>query len=57
MGYPKNYRSKKEIVKFNNKLFSSVAGLFMNSNYNRIYKLGSNQVENEKQGGHVTISF
>ena len=56
-GLPKNYRSKKEIVKFNNKLFSSVAGLFMNSNYNRIYKLGSNQVENEKQGGHVTIEF
>jgi ATP-dependent exoDNAse (exonuclease V) beta subunit len=56
-GLPKNYRSKKEIVKFNNKLFSSVAGLFMNSNYNRIYKLGSNQVENEKQGGHVTIKF
>ena len=56
-GLPKNYRSKKEIVKFNNKLFSSVADLFMNSNYNRIYKLGSNQVENEKQGGHVTIEF
>ena len=56
-GLPKNYRSKKEIVKFNNKLFSSVAGLFMNSNYNRIYKLGSNQVENEKQGGLVTIKF
>jgi hypothetical protein len=29
----------------------------MNSNHNRIYKLGSNQAENEKQGGHVTISF
>ena len=56
-GLPKNYRSKKEIVKFNNKLFSSVADLFMNSNHNRIYKLGSNQVENEKQGGHVTIEF
>ena len=56
-GLPKNYRSKKEIVKFNNKLFSSVADLFMNSNHNRIYKLGSNQVENEKQGGHVTIKF
>jgi len=56
-GLPKNFRSKKEIVKFNNKLFSSAAGLFMNSNHNRIYKLGSNQAENEKQGGHVTIKF
>ena len=29
----------------------------MNSNHNRIYKLGSNQAENEKHGGHVTIKF
>ena len=56
-GLPKNFRSKEEIVKFNNNFFSTVSSLFTSSNHQKIYKQGSSQLKNEQNGGYVTIKF
>lgn len=52
-----NYRSYSEIVGFNNELFRHVSGFIQNPMYGELFSLKSHQQENDKKGGHVSISF
>ena len=54
---PVNFRSRNEIIKFNNSLFKHASGL-LNTNYHKkIFLQGSNQKQNNFSNGHVSITF
>jgi ATP-dependent exoDNAse (exonuclease V) beta subunit len=54
---PVNFRSRNEIIKFNNSLFKHASGL-LNLNYHKkIFLQGSNQKQNNFSNGHVSITF
>ena len=52
-----NYRSYSEIIKFNNELFLHVSKFIHEPTYKALFHQKSFQKENEKKGGHVSISF
>ena len=54
---PVNFRSRNEIIKFNNSLFKHASGL-LNLNYHKkIFLQGSHQKQNNFSNGHVSITF
>ncbi len=53
---PSNWRSKKEIVEFNNKLFNSLSGIFKSDAFKYIYDRVEQKVEKEGNG-FVQISI
>lgn len=54
---PRNYRSYSEIISFNNALFTELAKLFENPDYQTIYQTGNAQEVNSRTGGFVSITF
>ena len=52
-----NYRSYSEVIDFNNKFFGFIADEFSNEDYQNLYKKHSHQLENDKKGGYINISF
>jgi ATP-dependent exoDNAse (exonuclease V) beta subunit len=52
----KNYRSKKEIIEFNNSLFSVLAGK-LNGAYTSIYHKLEQEYDPQNTGGYVSLSF
>ncbi|MBW1298899.1 UvrD-helicase domain-containing protein [Aquimarina litoralis] len=54
---PKNYRSHKEVIKFNNDLFTFLSNDFSSDLHKKLYLLGNNQEYNDKKEGFVNLSF
>ena len=54
---PKNYRSRNEIIKFNNTLFKHASELFESKSHKEIFSKGAFQEQNNFLGGHVSINF
>ena len=54
---PKNYRSKKAIVDFNNKFFAFVGSQINSLEQRKMFARDAQQGFNEKEGGQVKISF
>ncbi|WP_396636389.1 UvrD-helicase domain-containing protein [Maribacter sp. R77961] len=54
---PKNYRSHKEIINFNNGFFQSASQFLENDKYKHFFKEGNKQETNAKKGGYVKLSF
>lgn len=54
---PKNYRSKKEIVDFNNEFFTYVSKKMGSLLHQKIYKNGTKQVSKQSEGGYLKIEF
>lgn len=54
---PKNYRSYSEIIQFNNQFFTAAASYLNKPEYNQIYLKDNNQLNNDKKGGYVEVSF
>lgn len=52
-----NYRSCKEIVDFNNQLFSFVANYFGDNMHKYLYTTGSQQHTTNKKGGYIKFEF
>lgn len=54
---PVNYRSHEEIVRFNNKFFSSTLPFLDKDVYKTLFKDGNRQGYNSKKGGFVQLDF
>lgn len=54
---PRNYRSKKEIVDFNNEFFTYVSKKMGSLIHQNIYKNGSKQISEQSEGGYLKIEF
>ena len=54
---PKNFRSNKEIVKFNNGFFQHLSEIMESPINKQIYQLGVEQKIDKKEDGHVSIEF
>ena len=54
---PKNYRSLKEIICFNNDFFSYVAQYLEDPLHKKLYLDGNKQERNEKANGYVNLEF
>ena len=54
---PKNYRSREEIVRFNNLLFKHISKTFHFKDNQEVYNKGCCQNLNEKKGGFVSLDF
>jgi len=54
---PTNYRSRNEIIKFNNTLFKYASELFKSQSHKEIFSQGSFQKQNNFIGGHVSVNF
>lgn len=54
---PKNYRSCKEVVDFNNNFFTHISQLLANEAHQNLYLAGSKQQLEKDKGGYVNISF
>ena len=52
-----NYRSRENIIHFNNQFFSFVANYFGDNIHKQLYEIGNHQKFNKKQGGFVRLSF
>ncbi|NNM22830.1 MAG: UvrD-helicase domain-containing protein [Flavobacteriaceae bacterium] len=52
-----NYRSRQEIVEFNNEFFTYVANHFSNEDHRQLYIEGNEQQVKHESGGHVCIEF
>jgi len=52
-----NYRSKKEIISFNNAFFSFIAKQFDLDTHQHLYAIGNKQLDTGKEGGLVQIEF
>ena len=52
-----NYRSYSEIIHFNNSFFKFLASEFDNPDYKHLYENRSHQLNNDKTGGYVNITF
>jgi ATP-dependent exoDNAse (exonuclease V) beta subunit len=53
----KNYRSREELVKFNNSFFTITCPFLNNVQYNSLFLDGNKQNFNEKKGGSVALNF
>lgn len=54
---PVNYRSSKQIVAFNNNLFTYIASLFSNPIHQKLFIEGNRQEVIKEEEGYVAISF
>ncbi|MGB7393580.1 MAG: UvrD-helicase domain-containing protein [Pricia sp.] len=54
---PVNYRSREEVVKFNNEFFTVVSPILNNALYSEMFTKGNRQGYNDKKGGYVEIRF
>lgn len=54
---PTNYRSRKEIIDFNNEFFSFIAGYFGDANHKDLFVSGNQQNSNNKKGGYIKLEF
>ena len=54
---PTNFRSRKEIVTFNNEFFTFLSDYFGDEKHQVIYKTGNQQITNPKGGGYVKFEF
>ena len=54
---PTNYRSRKEIVTFNNEFFTFVSNYLSNKEHQELYKNGNQQKHTNKEGGYVKFEF
>ncbi len=52
-----NYRSRKEIINFNNRFFSFLSGYFGNPQHQKLFEDGNNQKTNPKEGGYINFTF
>lgn len=52
-----NYRSKREIIAFNNAFFSFVSNYFGDETHQNLYAIGNQQKHTAKDGGYVKIEF
>lgn len=52
-----NYRSHKEVIKFNNSFFTHVSQVFDDPVYSHIYSQDNKQLYTDKEGGYVSIGF
>jgi ATP-dependent exoDNAse (exonuclease V) beta subunit len=52
-----NYRSYSEIINFNNSFFQHAASFLQNESYKNLFIEGNKQLENDKKGGFVSLSF
>ncbi|WP_299212787.1 UvrD-helicase domain-containing protein [uncultured Aquimarina sp.] len=57
LNLPRNYRSHKEVIKFNNDLFTFLSNDFSDDLHKKLYLLGNNQEYNDKKDGYVQLSF
>ena len=53
----KNFRSKNELISFNNTFFSTVSEMLTSPVQKRVYESASNQKNNNKKGGYVSIKI
>lgn len=54
---PKNWRSHQQIIEFNNFFYSSLVNSLPTDSYKELYKIGNQQLPNDKTGGYVQINF
>jgi len=54
---PRNYRSRDEIVRFNNAFFQSIRSFLEEPTYRLFFEEGNRQETNHKEGGYVHLSF
>lgn len=54
---PTNYRSRKEVVDFNNDFFTFISNKFNDSSHQVIYEKGNQQKSTQKEGGYVKFEF
>ncbi|MFK5983311.1 MAG: UvrD-helicase domain-containing protein [Flavobacteriaceae bacterium] len=54
---PTNFRSKKEIISFNNAFFTFISDYFGDEKHQTIYKTGNQQKINNKEGGYIKFEF
>lgn len=54
---PKNYRSRDEIITFNNSFFQNISEFLEQPVYRTFFKDGNHQETNHKPGGFVHLSF
>ena len=54
---PVNFRSRNEIINFNNSLFKHASGLLKSNYHKKIFLQGSDQKHNNFSNGHVSITF
>ena len=54
---PKNYRSYKQIIKFNNNFFQHLSHLMGSPVNKHIYQLGTKQEASKTKEGHVSLEF
>ena len=54
---PTNFRSKNEIINFNNTLFKHASELFKSNDHKEIFSKGAVQKQNNFLGGHVSVNF
>ena len=52
-----NYRSRENIIDFNNSFFSHISQYFGNIMHQELYTLGNAQKANAKKGGYVRLEF
>lgn len=52
-----NYRSRREIIDFNNQFFSFIATYFGNDVHKQLYEIGNRQKFNNKEGGFIRLTF
>lgn len=52
-----NYRSREEIIDFNNQFFTFISQYFASGNHQNLYVTGNNQLYNAKKEGYVNIEF
>lgn len=52
-----NYRSFSEIINFNNNFFQHSAAFLQNKSYEQLFIDGNKQLENNRKGGCVTLTF
>ncbi|WP_440879311.1 UvrD-helicase domain-containing protein [Tenacibaculum sp. C7A-26P2] len=52
-----NYRSFSEIINFNNNFFQHSAAFLQNKSYEQLFIDGNKQLENNRKGGYVTLTF
>lgn len=52
-----NYRSRQEIIKFNNNFFTFLSGYFGNPIHQKLYIAGNKQKTTHKKGGYIAFTF
>src|SRR5690606_17852089 len=52
-----NYRSREEIIDFNNQFFSFISQYFASANHQNLYIAGNRQKFNAKKGGFIKLEF